>query len=246
MVSNQRLTELFSILFRAHPWHGVSPGAFAEAMPSALNTYIEIVPADAVKYELDKESGHLRLDRPQRYSSFCPTLYGFVPQTYCGESVAELCQQRIGSTIKIKGDADPLDICVLTEKGFSHGNFLVRSRPVGGLRLIDGNEADDKIIAVLENDITYGDITDITEVPRGLLDRLTHYFLTYKQLPSEAPRRIEITDTYNREEAHEVIRRSLADYRAVFGAPEDRIGELRRLLVADVTEKIEDTLPVNN
>lgn len=246
MVSNQRLTELFGILFRAHPWHGVSPGVSTEAMPSAVNTYIEIVPADAVKYELDKHSGHLRLDRPQRYSSYCPTLYGFVPQTYCGDSVAEFCQQRIGSTVKIKGDGDPLDICVLTEKGFTHGNFLVRSRPVGGLRLIDGNEADDKIIAVLENDITYGDITDITEVPRGLLDRLTHYFLTYKQLPSEAPRHIEITDTYNRDEAREVISRSLADYRAAFGAPEDRIGELRRLLVADVAERIEDTLPVNN
>ncbi len=245
MVSNQRLTELFSILFRAHPWHGVSPGVFAETVPTSLNTYIEIVPADAVKYELDKESGHLRLDRPHRYSSLCPTLYGFVPQTYCGESVAELCQERIGSTVKIKGDGDPLDICVLTEKGFTHGDFLVRARPVGGLRLIDGNEADDKIIAVLENDITYGNIADITEVPRGLLDRLTHYFLTYKQLPSEAPRRIEITDIYNRLEAHEVIRRSLADYRASFGAPEDRIGELRRLLVADTADKIESASPAN-
>ena len=64
--------------------------------PEIVNAYIEIVPTDAVKYELDKASGHLRIDRPQRFSSLCPTLYGFIPQTFCGEQVGELCAERTG------------------------------------------------------------------------------------------------------------------------------------------------------
>ena len=77
------LDELIAMMFQAHPWHGVP----ARNAKGELQAYIEIVPTDAVKYELDKASGHLRLDRPQRYSSFCPTLYGFIPRTYCGRRV---------------------------------------------------------------------------------------------------------------------------------------------------------------
>ena len=220
------LHELLAVLFQAHPWHGVAPGTDA---PGVLNAYIEIVPTDAVKYELDKPSGHLRVDRPQRFSSFCPTLYGFIPQTYCSDRVGELCSARVGIS-GIKGDGDPLDICVLTEKAFTHGDFFVRAVPIGGLRMIDGMEADDKIIAVLETDVAYGHIKDINECPKGLVDRLKHYFLSYKQLPNEAPRRVEIAEVYDSAEAVEVIDRSLGDYRARYGAPETRIGELRRLL----------------
>ncbi len=224
-----QLNQLFSILFQAHPWHGVSPGDDA---PEVVKCYIEIVPTDAVKYELDKQTGHLRLDRPQRFSSMCPTLYGFVPQTFCAEEVAARCCERTGRDT-IHGDGDPIDICILTEKSFSHGNFLIRARPIGGLRLVDGNEADDKIIAVLENDVAYGHFTSITECPPGLLERLQHYFLTYKQLPHEAPRSIEIAETYDYLEAIEVIRRSQADYRTHYGAPEERIGNLRRLIMQE-------------
>src|SRR3954466_2537169 len=102
--------------FQAHPWHGLTPGKQA---PETVNAYIEIVPTDAVKYELDKASGHLRIDRPQRFSSMCPTLYGFIPQTFCGEEVAKLCSDQTGRT-GIEGDRDPMDICVLTEKTFAH------------------------------------------------------------------------------------------------------------------------------
>jgi inorganic pyrophosphatase len=123
-----------------------------------------------------------------------------------------------------------MDICVLTERPAAHADFLVRAKPVGGLRMVDGNEADDKIIAVLENDVAYGHIEDIGQAPRGLVERLQHYFLTYKQLPQESPRRVEIADVYGREAAHETIRRSFEDYRALYGAPEARVGELRRLL----------------
>src|SRR5438477_12451849 len=130
-----------SPLLQAHPWHGVPARA---AVDGVFNAYIEIVPTEGVKFELDKASGHLRLDRPQRFSSLSPTLYGFIPQTYCAENLAARCP---GAT---RGDGDPLDICVLTERTISHGGFLLHARPIGGLRMIDGDEADDKIVAVLE------------------------------------------------------------------------------------------------
>ena len=96
--------------------------------------------------------------------------------------------------------------------------------------MIDGTEADDKIIAVLEADVAYGHFKDIHDCPKGFIDRLKHYFLSYKQLPQDAPRRVEIADVYDRTEAYDVIRRSINDYRARYGAPEKRLGELRRLL----------------
>lgn len=199
-------------LFQAHPWHGVSAG---DRAPEAVNAYIEIVPTDAVKYELDKSSGHLRVDRPQRFSSMCPSLYGFIPQTYCGAEVGKLCAERTGVP-EIQGDGDPMDICVLTEKSFAHGSFFLNAKPIGGLRMIDGRQADDKIIAVLDADLAYGHINDISECPKALIDRLKHYFLSYKQLPEDAPRRVEIAAAYDRNEAYEVIRRSFRDYAAQF------------------------------
>jgi inorganic pyrophosphatase len=116
-----------------------------------------------------------------------------------------------------------MDICVLSEKEFAHGGFFLRARPVGGLRMIDTNQADDKILAVLDEDLAYGYIKDISDCPKGLVDRLRHYFLSYKQLPGEAPRRVEIAEVYDRAEALEVIRRSCLDYRAEFGSPEERV-----------------------
>ncbi|MDQ3119440.1 MAG: inorganic pyrophosphatase [Verrucomicrobiota bacterium] len=224
--NDETLHELLAKLFQAHPWHGVPIGQDA---PAVVNAFIEIVPTDAVKYELDKPSGRLRVDRPQRFSSMCPTPYGFVPQTYCGDLVAARCQNRMKREA-IRGDGDPLDICVLTERPASHGDFFVRALPIGGLRMIDGDEADDKIIAVLESDVTYGHLREIADAPSGLIDRLRHYFLSYKQLPQEELRRVEIAEIYGREEASEVIRRSVEDYRTQYGRPEERIAELRRLL----------------
>jgi len=221
------LHDLFKLLFQAHPWHGVTPG---ENAPEEVGAYIEIVPTDPVKYELDKASGHLRVDRPQRFSSMCPTLYGFIPQTFCGDEVADLCARRTGQT-DIQGDGDPLDICVLTEKAFAHGNFFLRAKAIGGLRMIDAHQADDKIIAVLVSDVAYGHIEDIGGCPAGLVDRLKHYFLSYKQLPGAAPRRVEISDVYDRGEAFDVIERSMRDYRKKFGDPEKRISRLRKLVL---------------
>jgi inorganic pyrophosphatase len=218
--------DLLHLLFQAHPWHGVSPG---DRAPEVVSTYIEIVPTDVVKYELDKASGHLKVDRPQRYSSLCPTLYGFIPQTFCGPETAELCEKRTGRT-GIEGDGDPMDVCVLTERPFAHGNVFLRARPIGGLRMIDGNQADDKVIAVLEDDIVYGKIKGIDECPHGLIDRLRHYFLSYKQLPGDAPRRVEIVDVYDRAEALDVIERSVRDYVGRFGDTKKRLATQDKLL----------------
>ena len=186
-----------------------------------LTAFIEMVPTDTVKYELDKVSGYIKIDRPQKYSNVVPALYGFIPQSYCGDLVAEYCMQQSHRT-GIIGDSDPLDICVLTERTIAHGDIIARVRPIGGFRMLDGNEADDKIIAVLRHDATYHGYDDISELPVVIVDRLKHYFLTYKDMPGEdGQRKVEITNIYGKEEAHEVIRRSLEDYKNHFEGLED-------------------------
>lgn len=219
-------------LYRAHPWHGVSPCDLPAEIdldgpqglyslpPGAFNrvtVFIEMVPTDTVKYEVDKASGLLRLDRPQKYSSLCPAPYGFIPQTYCGERVGRFAARRTGRTQPIRGDGDPLDICVLTERPINHGGLLLSARPIGGYRMFDGDEADDKILAVLTADPTYGELQRISQCPAGLVDRLRHYFLSYKNMPGMGDRRpVEITDIYEEDEAREIIRLSLLDYRDSF------------------------------
>jgi inorganic pyrophosphatase len=202
-----------SKLFRAHPWHGVPLGDNA---PAVVTTYIEIVPTDTVKYEIDKASGILKIDRPQKFSNTCPTLYGFLPQTYCGNHHGAFTGQRIGRE-GIVGDGDPLDICVLAEKAVPRGDILLQAIPIGGLRLIDANQADDKIVAVLQGDAIFGGFRDIEHCPPSLLDRLRHYFLTYKQTPGEPAHPCEITHVYAKDEAYEVIRVCREDYSTQFG-----------------------------
>lgn len=197
------------IIYRAHPWHGIDLG---ENCPQEVRTFIEIVPTDTVKYEVDKPSGYLSIDRPQKYSNIVPALYGFLPRTYCGKKVAELTNIASGRT-DIDGDHDPLDICVLTEKDVTHGDIIVKARPIGGLRLIDRNQADDKIIAVLQNDIIYGHYNDISELPNEVIERLIHYFTTYKDLPSDKKQRMQFVEKYNAEGAYDVINRSIEDYK---------------------------------
>ena len=200
-------------LFKPHPWHGISIGRHA---PEAVTCYLEIVPVDTVKYEVDKESGYLRIDRPQRFSNVCPTPYGFMPRTCCGPRVAERSSERIGKGA-LPGDDDPFDICVFTERDLAHGDVLATAVPIGGLRLVDGDVVDDKIIGVLEGDGAYGGWREISDCPAPLIERLRHYFLTYKSDP-DFPDRHErfIAEVYGREEAHEMIRRSLEDYRERF------------------------------
>lgn len=200
--------------YQLHPWHGVGIG---ENAPHACTAFIEIVPTDTIKYEVDKESGILKVDRPQKFSNVFPGLYGFLPRTLCDLEVADRCMEKTGRAA-IMGDQDPLDIVVLTEKIIAHGGILVQAIPIGGFRMIDQNQADDKIVAIMKGDEVYGMWQDITEVNDAIVERLKHYFLTYKKGPGDTVNRVQIEETYNREEAYEVIRRSQLDYFNRFNA----------------------------
>jgi len=203
--------RLMGLRYKSHPWHGVHIG---DHVPEKVTAFIEVVPTDTVKYEVDKDTGYLKIDRPQQYSNVVPALYGFIPQTYCGKKVAKYCMEKTGLK-SVKGDGDPLDIVVLTEKNIAHGDILVTARPIGGFRMIDGNEADDKIIAVLNNDFVYGRFNDLDDVPETIITRLRHYFLTYKDLPGEEKKSV-ITHVYGRNEAYEVMQCSIDDYNSRF------------------------------
>ena len=107
--------------WRPHPWHGLEVG---RSPPRLVHAYIEITPFDLVKYEVDKGTGYLRVDRPQRTSSQPPALYGFIPRTYCGAKVGMLCS---GCGL---GDGDPLDICVISERPISKSEVILNTRVV--------------------------------------------------------------------------------------------------------------------
>ncbi len=189
--------------WRPHPWHGLSSG---KAPPLFVNAYIEITPFDLIKYEVDKPSGYLRVDRPQRTSSQPPALYGFIPRTYCGEAVARLCPGAA------RGDGDPLDICVLSERQITRSEVIVPSRVVGGIQLLDRGEADDKIIAVLDGDLMWNEVTDLSQLPRILVERLQHYFATYKLVQDAPEAQIKVQQVYGADYAARVIDAALQDY----------------------------------
>jgi len=193
--------------YRPHPWHGLAVGPNP---PRAVNAFVEITPFDLVKYEVDKETGYLRVDRPQRSSSLPPTLYGFVPRTYCGERVGALVGD--GGI----GDGDPLDICVISERPINRSEVILVARVVGGIRLIDRGEVDDKIIAVLENDPFWSVAEEISDLPGALVERMRHYFAYYKLMPGEKAT-IEVRDIFGRAEAERVVVAAMQDYDEAFG-----------------------------
>lgn len=192
---------------KAHPWHGIPIG---DEAPDVVTVFIEIVPRDTVKYEVDKETGYLKIDRPQQYSNVVPANYGFIPKTYCGESIAAMARAKTPIAIS-DGDNDPLDILVLSEHHIPRGDIILKATPIGGFCLIDGGEADDKIIAVLKGDKVFEQYTEISQLPKGILERFEHYFLTYKSLPDQ-PDICEIAYSYDREESYRVIEAAIADY----------------------------------
>ena len=203
--------RLMGLRYKSHPWHGIDIGDLA---PEVVTCFIEVVPSDTIKYEVDKISGYLKIDRPQKYSNVVPTPYGFIPQTYCGPKVGAYCAAKTGKG-KIDGDGDPLDICMLTEKDIPHGDLIAKVIPIGGFRMIDGDQADDKIISVLKGDVMYGGIKDISDLPDLVIARLKHYFLTYKDMPG-LDRESEITHVYGAQEAQEIILLSMEDYEGRF------------------------------
>ena len=199
--------------WRPHPWHGLPVGP---SPPSLVNVFVEITPFDLVKYEVDKASGYLKVDRAQATSSLPPTIYGFVPRTYAGEAVAALMEGAVG------GDADPLDICVLSERPITRAEVVLQARVLGGLPMIDGGEADDKIIAVLRGDLVYGELSDLAAAPSALVDRLAHYFSTYKRPPT-GDHTVSVGEPYGRGHAEAVVAAAMNDYRERFG-PADEEG----------------------
>jgi inorganic pyrophosphatase len=192
--------------WRPHPWHGLEVGP---EPPGLVQAYIEITPFDVVKYEIDKVTGYLRVDRPQRTSSLPPTLYGFIPRSYCGGRVAELMP---GAG---RGDCDPLDICVLSERPIARAEVTLTARVIGGLPMLDDGEADDKIIAVLANDEQWASVENASELPGAVVQRLHHYFETYKVLPGEASS-VRIDEAYDREHALRVVQAAMDDYQAEY------------------------------
>jgi len=195
--------------FRPHPWHGLAAGP---EPPALVTAYVEITPFDGVKYEVDKASGYLRVDRPQRTSALPPALYGFVPRTYCATGVAALMD---GAT---HGDGDPLDVCVLSERPIARADVIMTARVIGGIPMLDRGEADDKIVAVLEGDAFWSGARDLADVPVAWVERLRHYFATYKTLPGEESR-VRVGAAYGRGHALRVVEAALADYTAAFGSP---------------------------
>ncbi len=194
--------------WRPHPWHGLSVGPNP---PSIVYGYIELTPFDLVKYEIDKETGYMMVDRPQRSSNQPPALYGFIPRTYCGSRVRDLMPAAS------KGDGDPLDICVITERPINRAEVILKCRVIGGLPMIDDDEADYKIIAVMENDAYYAGVNDLSEIPAILVERMHHYFLTYKYIPGSNEHKVSIGEHHNRKQALEMISAAMEDYDMEFG-----------------------------
>jgi inorganic pyrophosphatase len=192
--------------WRPHPWHGLEVG---RRPPRLVHAYIEITPFDLVKYEVDKVTGYLRVDRPQRSSSLPPALYGFIPQTYCTDRVNALSPKAD------KGDGDPLDICVFSERPINRSEVILNAKVVGGLQAVDSGEADDKIVAVLENDHFYGAIEDISDLQEILIERLRHYFGTYKMVPGQESQ-MAVESVYGREHALKVVSAAIEDYEEAF------------------------------
>ena len=193
--------------WRPHPWHGLEVGP---QPPERVYAYIEMTPFDFIKYEVDKTTGYLYVDRPQRTTSTTPALYGFIPRTYCDERVRALSQNAV------RGDGDPLDICVISERPINRSEIFLNAIVVGVVQLLDHNEADDKIIAVLENDHVYGHIRDVSELPEVIVERITHYFRTYKMVKGEEPK-IEIIGVSDHNKAQQIVDAAIQDYQDAFG-----------------------------
>ncbi|CAL1517551.1 Inorganic pyrophosphatase [Chitinophaga sp. MM2321] len=173
-----------------NPWHSVSPGS---EVPHVVNAIIEIPKGCRAKYELDKESGLLKLDRVLYSSVYYPANYGFIPQSYCD-------------------DRDPLDILVLSQIECVP-LCIVEAKVIGVMQMIDGGEADDKIIAVAANDMSVNYINDISELPPHFIDEMRHFFEEYKKLERKS---VKVEEFQNKEKAEGIIMQSFEDYKKNF------------------------------
>lgn len=173
-----------------NPWHEVE---FGDNAPSIVNGIIEIPKGSRAKYELDKESGMLKLDRVLFSSVYYPANYGFIPKTYCD-------------------DKDPLDILIISQIDIVP-LCLVSAKVIGVMRMIDGGEADDKIIAVAEGDPSVNHINDISELPQHFISELRNFFEDYKKLEKKT---VIVEEFQNKEVAEEIVNKAIADYQLMF------------------------------
>ena len=169
-----------------HPWHQVSPG---EDLPNTVNAIIEIPRGSKAKYEIDKDSGLIKLDRVLFSSVMYPANYGFIPQTYCD-------------------DKDPLDILVLSSVDV-YPMTLIEAKVIGVMHMIDGGEQDDKIIAVAKNDMSVNYINDLSELPPHTMKEIVRFFQDYKALEEKS---LSVENLYGRAYAQNIIMESVALY----------------------------------
>lgn len=178
-----------------NPWHHVSAG---DRVPRYVTGIIEIPKGSRAKYELDKESGMLRLDRVLYSSVYYPANYGFIPQTYCD-------------------DNDPLDILILSQIEFTP-LCLVRAKVIGVMQMVDQGEADDKIIAVAADDVSVNYVNDIDELPPHFTKELRHFFEEYKRLEDK---KVSVEEFQVKDVAEKIVLQGLEDYRKYMrGKPE--------------------------
>ncbi|MDD6225128.1 MAG: inorganic diphosphatase [bacterium] len=171
-------------------WHDISP---KRIKPDDFVAYIEIPKGSKTKYELDKESGMLILDRVLYTSTHYPANYGFIPRTYAD-------------------DLDPLDVLVLSSE-VMYPSTLVRCYPIGVINMIDNKRNDEKIIAIPYGDPMYNEFKDISQLPAHIFNEMTHFFKVYKTLENKQTAVNEVQDA---EVAKSIIAKAISDYREKF------------------------------
>lgn len=195
---------------KQNPWHKVKIGKKA---PKVVNGIIEIPKNTRAKYELDKESGLLKLDRVLYSSMYYPANYGFIPRTYCD-------------------DKDPLDILILSQIDVVP-MCVVSAKVVGVMRMLDGGELDDKIIAVAENDMSVDHINDISELPEHFLRELRNFFEDYKKLENKT---VEVEDFQNAKIARKIVKKAMLDYEILTKATKKN-----KIVIEDENDEAEET-----
>ena len=171
-------------------WHDIDPN---QITPEKFTAVIEIPKGSKCKYELDKYTGLLRLDRVLYTSTHYPANYGFIPLTYAD-------------------DNDPLDVLVLCSATI-HPMTLIDVYPIGVMRMIDSGALDDKIIAVPVSDPSYNNIQSIDELPAHIFDEIMHFFSVYKQLENK---QTAVKELYNRDDAIRIIKEAMNGYKKKF------------------------------
>ncbi len=173
-----------------HPWHNVSPG---HDIPKTVTAIIEIPKGSKGKYEIDKETGLMKLDRVLFSSVMYPANYGFIPQTYCD-------------------DNDPLDILVICSADL-YPMTMVEATVIGVMHMVDNGEQDDKIIAVATHDMSVNYITDLSELPPHTMKEIVRFFQDYKALEEK---NVTIEQLLDKSYAHKVIQESIELYQDTF------------------------------